>query len=181
MESRSPPPFTHPRAAADFRRCSPRRPIERDLEIAGPIKLMLHASSTRTDTDFFVKLAEQMPQSTEDRTRGLNPPSQPVSKGWLRASHRALDPKHSDGHEPYHSHVKPEPIVPGQAYKLEIGIEPMAYQFKKGSRIRVEIANGDSSVTDMIWTHLYQPDKIGEDTIHHSARLPSVLVLPVTG
>src|SRR5262249_11650496 len=34
-------------------------PLERDLEIAGPIRLVLHASSTRNDMDFFVKLSEQ--------------------------------------------------------------------------------------------------------------------------
>ncbi len=43
------------------------RLLDRDLEIAGPIKLVLHASSTRDDMDFFVKLSEQMPQSPEDR------------------------------------------------------------------------------------------------------------------
>ena len=67
-------------------------PLAQDLEIAGPIKLTLHASSTRNDMDFFVKLSEQMPQSAEDRAKGLNPASYWITKGWLRASHRALDP-----------------------------------------------------------------------------------------
>ena len=156
-------------------------PLEADLEIAGPIKLMLHASSTRTDADFFVKLAEQFPQSGEDRAKGLNPASQLVSKGWLRASHRALDPAKSTGMEPYHTHANPEPIVPGQVYKLEIGLEPMAHLFRKGNRIRLELVNGDSSVTDVIWTHLYQPNKIGTDTIHLGPSHPSALVLPVAG
>jgi predicted acyl esterase len=156
-------------------------PLESDLEIAGPIKLMLHASSTRSDTDFFVKLAEQFPQSPEDRAKGLNPASQLISKGWLRASHRALDPVLSTGMEPYHSHSSPEPIAPGQAYKFEIGVEPMAHLFKKGNRIRLEIVNGDSPATDVIWTHLYQPDKIGTDTIHHGQKYPSALILPVAG
>src|SRR5262249_21124666 len=50
-------------------------PLEQDLEIAGPIKLMLYASSTQGDTDFFVKLADQLPQSSKDRPRGRNPAS----------------------------------------------------------------------------------------------------------
>ena len=154
-------------------------PLERDLEIAGPIKLVLHASTTRTDTDFFIKLAEQMPQSNEERANSINPLSQLVSKGWLRASHRALDPKHSTEHDPYTSHAKPEPVVPERIYRYEIRIEPMAYQFKQGNRIRLEIVNGDSPVTDVIWTHLYTPNKIGEDTFHHGAQHPSALILPV--
>jgi len=154
-------------------------PLDSDLEIAGPIKLVLHASSTARDTDFIIKLAEQFPQSPEDRAKGLNPGSMLVTKGWLRASHRALDAKRSTEMEPYHPHDKPEPIKPGEVYRFDISLEPNAYRFHKGNRIRLEIANGDSPATDILWTHYYAPNKIGEDTIHHSAAHPSALVLPV--
>ena len=154
-------------------------PLEKDLEIAGPIKLVLYASSTCKDTDFIVKLSEQFPQSAEDRAKGLNPAFQVVTKGWLRASHRAIDEQHSTEMEPYFLHNKPEPIKPGEVYKFEISIEPNAFQFKKGNRIRLEIANGDSPFTDVLWTHYYAPNKIGQDTIWHSDRHPSALILPV--
>jgi uncharacterized protein len=154
-------------------------PLTADLEIAGPIKLTLYASSTRNDMDFFVKLSEQMPQSPEDRGKGLNPASYWITKGWLRASHRALDPVKSTEMEPYHSHADPQPIEPGKVYRFDISIEPMAHRFKKGNRVRLEIVNGDSVITDVLWTHYYVPSKIGTDTIHHSAEHPSVLTLPV--
>jgi predicted acyl esterase len=154
--------------------------LDRDLEIAGPIKLVLYGSSTRTDMDFFVKLSEQQPQSAEDRAKELNPASAIVTKGWLRASHRALDPARSTDLEPYHTHANPEPIEPGKVYRFDISVEPQAYRFKKDSRVRLEIVNGDSVVTDVLWTHYYLPDKIGTDTIHHSATYPSELGLPVT-
>ena len=82
-------------------------PLEQDVEIAGPIKLVLHAGSSRDDMDFFVKLSEQMPQAADDRAKGLNPASYWITKGWLRASHRALDPNKSSEMEPYHSHSDP--------------------------------------------------------------------------
>jgi putative CocE/NonD family hydrolase len=154
-------------------------PLPQDLEIGGPIKLTLHASSTRNDMDFFVKVSEQMPQSAEDRAKGLNPAYYWITKGWLRASHRALDPGKSTEMEPYHTHVNPEPIEPGRIYRLDISIEPMAHRFKRGNRIRLEIVNGDSAVTDVLWTHYYAPHKIGADTIHHSTQYPSALTLPV--
>jgi predicted acyl esterase len=153
--------------------------LERDLEIAGPIKLVLHASSSATDTDFVVKLSEQYPQPAEERAKGINPASQIVTKGWLRASHRALDEKRSTEMEPYHPHTRPEPLKPGEVYRFDISLEPNAFRFRKGSRIRLEIANGDSPVTDMLWTHYYQPNKIGQDTLWHGAKYPSALVLPV--
>jgi len=155
-------------------------PLEQDLEIAGPIKLVLYASSTRSDTDFFIKLSDQFPQATEDRAKGLNPSMEVVTRGWLRASHRALDPARSTEFEPYHTHTAPQPIVPGQIYRFDISLEPMAFLFRKGHRIRLEIANGDSPVTEVLWTHYYRPDKIGRDTLHHDARHPSALILPVT-
>jgi putative CocE/NonD family hydrolase len=154
-------------------------PLPQDLEIAGPIKLTLYASSTRDDMDFFVKISEQMPQSADDRAKDLNPASYWITKGWLRASHRALDPEKSTEMEPYHTHVNPEPIEPGRIYRLDIGIEPMAHRFKRGNRIRLEIVNGDSAVTDVLWTHYYVPYKIGADTIYHSPQYPSALTLPV--
>jgi uncharacterized protein len=154
-------------------------PLENDLEIAGPIKLTLYGSSTRNDMDFFLKLSEQMPQSPEDRAKDLNPAYFWITKGWLRASHRALDPNKSTEMEPYHSHTKPEPIEPGRVYRFDISVEPMAHRFRKGTRVRLEIVNGDSAVTDVLWTHYFVPSKIGIDTIYHSIEHPSALILPV--
>jgi uncharacterized protein len=154
-------------------------PLDADLEIAGPIKLTLYASSTRDDMDFFVKLSEQMPQAAEDRGKGLNPASYWITKGWLRASHRALDPNKSSEMEPHHSHAEPQPIESGKIYRFDMSIEPMAHRFKKGNRVRLEIINGDSVITDVLWTHYYLPNKIGADTIYHSTEHPSALTLPV--
>jgi predicted acyl esterase len=149
------------------------------LEIAGPIKLVLHASSTRSDTDFFVKLSDQFPQSPEDRAKLLNPASELVTRGWLRASHRAVDPQRSTEMVPYHTHTDAQPLQPGQVYEFEISLEPQAYLFRAGHRIRLEIVNGDSPATEALWTHYYAPDKIGADTIYHSPEKPSRLILPV--
>ena len=67
----------------------------------------------------------------------------------------------------------------GKIYRFDISVEPMAHRFKKGSRVRLEIVNGDLAVTDVLWTHYYMPNKIGTDTIYHSAEHPSALILPV--
>ena len=71
------------------------------------------------------------------------------------------------------------PLTPGKIYKIEIPLQPIAYRFHKGSRIRLEIANGDSPVTDNLFFHFYRPDKIGTDTIYEGAEHPSELVLLV--
>ena len=156
------------------------QPLASDLEIAGPIKLDLYAASTAKDTDFFIKISDQFPQAGEDRGKGKNPFAEVVSRGWLRASHRATDPDRSTDMEPWRPHDREEPIEPGTVYKFEISIEPMAYLFKQGHRVRLEIVNGDSPVTEQLWPHYYRPDKVGEDTVFHSREYPSALILPVS-
>jgi hypothetical protein len=154
-------------------------PLERDIEIAGPIELILHAASSRNDTDFFVKLSEQFAQDEAERPADVQPRSRIVTKGWLRASMRAIDKKLSRPHAPHYSHTKPQMLTPNRVYEFTIAVMPTAYRFKAGSRIRLEVANGDSSVTEGVFSHFYTPDKVGRDTIHHDTRYPSRLLLPV--
>ncbi len=124
---------------------SRRRRSMRDTQVVGPIELILYASSSNTDTDFFVKLSDQAPGTDDDQKAGLNPRYSIVTKGWLRASHRALDPKWSLPHAPWYTDAKEQPLHPGQIYKFDIAVMPTAHLFKKGSRIRLELANGDSA------------------------------------
>jgi putative CocE/NonD family hydrolase len=149
--------------------------LDRDVEVTGPIVLNLYAASDQPDTDFFVKLSDQEPQAQA----GTQPRSSIVSKGWLKASHRRKDVARSTRHRPFYAHDDPCPLTPGEVYLFEIEVLPAAYVFRKGHRIRVELANGDSSVTDSIHVHPYPPYKVGTDTIHHDAARPSHILLPI--
>lgn len=151
--------------------------LQHDLCIAGPIRLELYASSSNPDTDFFIKLSDQARDAGENDA-GANPPATVVTRGWLRASHRALD-KSSSSDVPRHPHDREEPLISGAVYRFEISLEPQAYCFQAGHRIRLEIANGDSPATEQLWPHMYQPGKIGIDTIFHDPQHASCLVLPV--
>ena len=102
-----------------------------------------------------------------------------MSKGWLKASHRERDPERSTRYVPYYSHKNRHSDELGKPYKFEIPLRSTAYVFGKGHRIRLEIVNGDSPLTDFAFSHYYHPNKIGEDTIYHSAQFPSRLLLPV--
>lgn len=154
--------------------------LTEDVEVIGPIVLELYASSTCVDTDFIVKIADQRPQSPEERAKGINPPFVNVSKGWLKASHHTTkSAARSKPYRPFYDHDDPRPLVPGEVYRFEIEILPLAHCFAKGNRIRLEIVNGDSQMTDRGWTHPYHPSKLGSDTIMHSAVYPSRLLLPV--
>lgn len=143
-------------------------PLAGDMTIAGPSELVLFAKSTARNTDFVVRVSEQ-----GDTAAAV------VTKGWLRASHRQVDPARSRTGSPALVHDTEVPLEPGHIYEFRIPLMPMAYRFRKGARIRIELANGDSRATDPIFSHSYTPDKVGTDTIYHDAEHPSRLLLPV--
>ena len=148
-------------------------PLEQDVMIAGPIAVVLYASSDQLDTDFFVKLWDQVPRGTGQNHRDVL-----LARGWLRASHRELDESRSTIGRPFHPHRDPKPIEPGKVYRFDIEVWPIAHVFMTGNRIRLQIANGDSSVTDGNYSHFYGL-KFGSDTILHDADHPSHVVLPI--
>lgn len=154
-------------------------PFNQDVEITGPVVLELYLSSTHSDTDVFVRVADQAPQSEEERNKGLQPKSVNISKGWLRASHRQKDEARSTAQRPFYSHGEPQALTPGEVVRLDIEVMPFANVFKKGHRLRLEIANGDSPLTDGLFTHQYSWFKVGADTIYHEARRASRLIVPV--
>ena len=154
-------------------------PLEADLEVTGPILLKLYASSTAIDTQFIVKLTDQHPQDSTSRAEGERPAYTPVSKGWLKASHREKDAARSKPQRPFYTHNNPQPLTPGQTYEFDIEVLPIAYVFRKDHRIRLELANGDSPATDGVFSHPYHPSLIGTDTIHHDGAHASCLILPV--
>ncbi len=155
-------------------------PLADDLELAGSGKLFVHVSTSKRDTDVIVKLSEQVAQTDAERASGAQPRYTIVSKGYLRASHSfERDPALDSAEIAMYAHAREVPLEPGTVYELEIPLHPMAYRFSKGNRIRLELANGDSAMTDGLFAHAYRPDKVGTDTIHHNATHPSRLILPV--
>lgn len=61
-----------------------------------------------------------------------------LTRGWLRSSHRAVDPERSGVNEPWHPHDRVDPLTPNQKEVLPIDIRPTRTVFGKGHRIRIE-------------------------------------------
>jgi len=67
----------------------------------------------------------------------------PLARGYLKASHRALDESKSKPLQPYHPHTFSEPAVPREVYEYAIEIAPISHVFKVGHRIKLEIKSMD--------------------------------------
>lgn len=150
------------------------KPLDEDLEVTGPIRMMLYASSSMNDADFYVRVVDQAPD--EEQIAGYPPKGRMLTWGWLKASHRKMDTEKSVPHRPVHTHETPEPIEPGKIYQYEIEVMPTSNLFRKGHRLRIDVSNGDSWVFDS--AHHFGL-KMGKDRIYHDKEHPSHIVLPV--
>ena len=88
-------------------------PLAEETEITGPSAAKLFVSSTTTDADLFLVLRVFDPDGEEVVLQGAVDPRTPVAQGWLRASHRKLDPERSTEYRPYHTHDEVWPLTGG--------------------------------------------------------------------
>jgi len=131
------------------------------LEVTGPVKVVLHASSDAVDTDFVAKLVDVYPDG-----RALS-----MAEGIVRARYR-------EGTD------KPRPIEPGKVYEFTVDLVGTSVEFQKGHRIRVDIASShfpqfdrNPNTGDPFGTTTKV--KVATQTLHHSAQQASHVLLPV--
>lgn len=136
---------------------------------AGSASFDTWISSTAADTDLEVTLSEIRPDGTEVY----------IQSGWLRASHRALDPARSTALRPEHTHQAADYqlLTPGQPTFVRLQIMPFAHTVRFGSKLRVTIDAPGASRARWKFETINQPGQV--NTIFHSASRPSKLVLPV--
>ncbi len=141
--------------------CYSSEPLESDLEVTGPIRLTLYAETVGRDTDWTGKLVDVHPDGY-----AMN-----LCDGIIRARFRE-DPS------------SPALLDPGSVYEYEIDLEVTGNVFKRGHRIRLEVSSSNfprfdrnpNTGNDLGIDSELRPAR---QTVHHSRRYPSHLVLPV--
>ena len=143
-------------------------PLLEDTEITGPVSVRLWVSSSAVDTDFTAKLIDVYPASY-DYPEGfaLN-----LTDGILRVKFRD-------------SWERPEPMVPGDIYEIDVGLLPISNLFAKGHRIRLDISSSNFPRFDVNGNTGKNPgtsairilalNTVYHDDIHHSYVLLSVV------
>ena len=67
----------------------------------------------------------------------------PLAQGWLRASHRKLDPRLSTDYRPYHAHDEKQPLTPGEPVEVQVEIWPTCLVFPAGYTLELLVAGRD--------------------------------------
>ena len=142
-------------------------PLPDDLEVAGHPVLEVWLSSDAPDADLVAKLVDVYPPS----------PACPagfalgVSEGIQRARFRG-------GCE------RPELVVPGETVLVRVALRPVANLFRRGHRLRVDIAGSSWPHFD-VNTHTGRnpsedwEQRVAHHTLHHTPDRPSRILLPV--
>jgi predicted acyl esterase len=117
-------------------------PFAADTEFTGPLAARLYVASTTADMDVFATLRLLDPDGREISFVGAHEDT-PVTRGWLRASHRRLDPARSEPWRPWHSHDAIEKLVPGGTVALDVEIWPTSIVVPAGHRLVLTLAGRD--------------------------------------
>ena len=155
-------------------------PLEADTEVTGPVMIRLYGSLDQDDGNWIISLRDVRPTGKEVE----------LTKGFLKASHRAIDEQGSKPYEPRHPHVDPEPVEPGRIYEFAIALAPMSNVFKAGHRIKLVISSMDHARAR---NYELAPESLGrthapwhlgssKTTLHkvfHDPGHPSHLLLPM--
>lgn len=123
--------------------------LSETIEVTGPSAAKLWVSSATEDADLFLVLRVFDPDGAEVVFQGAIDPHTPVGQGWLRASHRKLDPDLSEPYRPYHTHDERQPLTPGEAVELDIEIWPTSIVVPAGYSIGLTVRGKDYEYGDL--------------------------------
>jgi uncharacterized protein len=137
--------------------------LERDLEVVGPVEMVLYAVSSAKDTDWIVRLSDVYPDG-----RAIF-----MTEGIIRARYRGG----VDGDTV-------ELLEPGEAAEYRIRCYPTANVFRRGHRLRIDVT---SSSFPRFSRNLNTGEDVGtgtrmevaRQTVLHTDRYASHVVLPV--
>jgi putative CocE/NonD family hydrolase len=144
------------------------QPLVDDLVVLGRPVVVLELESTRLDTDLMVVLHDVYP---DGRTLF-------VQRGFLRASHRALDEERSTTFDPVLQHDHEVQLAPGRVHELTIGLLPVGHAFRAGHRLELVITAPPPVHIAVDHWGFDGLHGAAINTVHHSPDHPSRLLLP---
>ena len=130
-------------------------------EVTGPIALRVWVSATEGDADLMVVLRHLDEQGVEIEYPAAVDPWIGAGYGWLRVSHRELDPTRSELYRPYHRHVALDPPAPDETVLAAVEILPTCLVFEPGHSLVLQIG---SQVLQLV--ERFQVQKVGSEALH---------------
>lgn len=118
-------------------------PLVSEMELTGPISAKLFIESQTDDADLFLTVQAFNTQGVELTFQGALDPNTPIAMGWLRASHRRIDPVKSRPWQPFHTHEQREPLEPYTVVEVDVEILPTSLVLPKGWSLGIWLRGRD--------------------------------------
>ena len=159
--------------------------FDKPTELVGHMKLRIHmAAESADDMDIFVAVQKL---DAQGRFVGMAYYAMfddgPVALGWLRASHRELDPARSTDCQPVLAHRREMKLKPGAVVPLEIEIWPSGTRFERGETLRLIVQGADINQypKDKAPVYFRHEDTVnrGRHVIHAGGPYDSFLLVPI--
>lgn len=151
-------------------------------EMTGNAKLRLWVSTDLSnDADLFVGVEKLDVDGTRvPFTYSMMYDDGPLGFGWLRASHRELDPERSTPERPWHTHAHREWLIHGEPVPVDIEIWPNSVVFEKGESLRVIVKGSPIQRYTGAYEIVFEPlHNSGNHTIHTGGEFDSYFYMPV--
>lgn len=136
-------------------------PLEREVEVAGPLYATLYIETDSRDTDVVVKLVDVFP----------NGYAQNLATGILRGRFRR-------------SLSSPELLTPGEIYEWKVDMTHVSNRFRRGHRLRIDVAGSCFPLYDRNPNTGDGPRskraRKARLRLHHSSKYRSRITLPVS-
>jgi uncharacterized protein len=142
-------------------------PLDREIEVAGPVTVRLWIASDSPDTDFTAKLIDVHPPN-HDYPEGF---AMNLTEGLLRVRYRD-------------SWERPTWLAPGAVYAITIDLFPIGNLFTPGHCLRLDISSSNFPHFD-VNSNSGEPEgsmdhpRIAENRIFLDSQRPSHIMLPI--
>lgn len=113
--------------------------VTEDIEITGFMKLHLWVECRGHDNMDLITWVKKLGQNKEYIPVECMGAPYRGAWGFLRCSHRDLDPKLSSDLQPVHAHTSREPMKPGEIFPVDIELYPHSRIWHKGEYISIQL------------------------------------------
>ena len=130
------------------------KPLEEDFELLGFPYLVLDVATAAKDMDIFLTMTNITPDGKLVEFEGNHgEPSVSVGRGYMRLSHRELDPRRATERLVILSQQESTPVKPNERYIIKMPIQPTSMVYGKGHRIQIELGGQDSQTLLGVMRH----------------------------
>ncbi len=156
--------------------------VPHDLELTGPMKLVVHVSVEDADDLHLFAGVHKLRGGKHVTFEGSYGFAYDlVTKGWLRASLRAINEELSGPGQPEHDFDTPQPLTPGEIVELQVSLLPSATFFKAGDVLRLDLRGSWFFVANPLagaGPTAYQKSPPGTCVVHTGGDHRSYLLVP---